>query len=99
VSGLVDLRVSEPSQLEFSPHELLARLETAKQSNLREELSTLITPGDSLRSNYLENKIEKLNDLPPGSVKLSYSKKVYKCTCSESTQISCCYQCILIEMN
>ncbi|XP_063692828.1 uncharacterized protein LOC134824782 [Bolinopsis microptera] len=47
-----------------------------EQSTLRRNCPTLITPGDSLRSNYLENKIEKLNDLPSGSVKLSYSKKI-----------------------
>ena len=33
VSSLVDLRVTEPSQLDFSPHELTARLDIAKDSS------------------------------------------------------------------
>jgi hypothetical protein len=33
VSGLVDLRVNEPTQLDFSPHDLTARLDIASQSS------------------------------------------------------------------
>ena len=34
VSGLVDLKVTEPSQLDFSSHELAARLDMAKESSM-----------------------------------------------------------------
>ena len=33
VSSLVDLKVTEPSQLDFSSHELAARLDLAKESS------------------------------------------------------------------
>ena len=79
VADLVDLRVREPTQLNFTSHELISRLSAAKDSNLREDLVRMVTCRElESTTRFLEARVEKINNQPAGSCKISRPLQSYE---------------------
>lgn len=79
VADLVDLRVREPTQLNFTSHELISRLSAAKDSSLREDLVRMVTCRElDSTTRFLEARVEKINNQPAGSFKTTRPLQRYE---------------------